>query len=463
MVLPNRIPTPPFIQKLQWIFDPVQYLENAAKKYPDIFTADIVGFGSPVVFINHPNLIREVFTNDRKKFAALGEANKIFQPLVGNTSIIMLDGDRHKQRRRLLMPPLHGERMQAYGSLICNITEKVFGQLPLNKSFSARAVVQEISLLVILEAVFGLHKGERYSKLRHLLAEMMDVFKSPLTSSFLLLPFLQKDLGRWSPWARFLRQRQQIDQLLYAEISERREQSDPNRIDILSLLMSAKDEEGNSMTDEELRDELITILLGGHETTATAIAWVLYWIHYKPEIREKLFQELHILGDYPDPMSIFRLPYLTNVINETLRMYPVLMATLPRVVQEPVELLGYPIEVGTILVGGIYLTHRRESLYPDPEKFQPERFLDSQFSPYEYMPFGAGVRRCIGEALAVFEMKLVLATILSSYQLELESNKPEKAQRRGAGIGPGNGVNMVIKGRRVPQKSLVPMATTTAP
>lgn len=463
MLLPNTLQTPSFIQKLQWIVDPVQYLKNAAKKYPDIFTADIVGFGCPVVFVNHPSVIREVFTNDRKKFAALGQANKLFQPLVGNTSIVMLDGDRHKQRRQLLMPPLHGERMRAYGSSICDLTEKVFSQLPLNQSFSARNVVQEISLLVILEAVFGLNEGERYYELKRLLALLMDVFKSPITSSFLLLPFLQKDLGIWSPWGKFLRRRQQIDQLLYAEISERREQPDPNRIDILSLLISARDEEGNSMTDQELRNELISILLGGYETTAIAIAWALYWIHYKPEIRGKLLQELHTLGDYPDPMNIFRLPYLTNVINETLRMYPVLMATLPRVVQEHVELLGHPIEPGTVIVGGIYLTHHRESLYPDPEEFQPERFLEYQFSPYEYMPFGAGVRRCIGEALAVFEMKLVLATILSGYQLELESSQPEKAQRRGAAIGPGNGVKMIIKGRCARQKSLVPMAPTPAP
>lgn len=463
MLLPNRLHTPSFIQKFQWIFDPLQYLKNTAKKYPDIFTADIVGFECPVVFVNHPKVIQEVFTNDRKKFAALGEANKIFQPLVGNTSIIMLDGDRHKKRRQLLMPPLHGERMRAYSSLICDLTKKVFNQLPLNRSFSARNVLQEISLLVILEAVFGLNEGERYCELKRLLALLMDVFNSPFTSSFLLLPFLQKNLGRWSPWGRFLHQQQQIDRLLYAEIAERRENPDPNRIDILSLLMSAKDEAGNSMTDQELRDELITLLLAGYETTATAMAWALYWIHYKPEIREKLLQELHTLGDYPDPMNIFRLPYLTNVINETLRIYPILMATFPRVVQEPVELLGHPIETGTVIVGGIYLTHRRESLYPDPEDFQPERFLEQQFSPYEYMPFGAGARRCLGEALAVFEMKLVLATILSDYQLELESSQPEKAQRRGATIAPGNGVKMVIKGRCTPQKSLVPMATTPAP
>lgn len=462
MPLPNPIQTPPFIQKLQWLLEPVKYLENAAKKYPDIFTADILGYGCPVVFVNNPIGIQKIFTNDRKKFAALGEANKTFQPLIGNYSVIMLDGDRHKQRRQLLMPPLHGERMRAYGSLICDITQKVFSQLPLNQSFSARTLTQEISLSVILEAIFGLYEGERYYQLRRLLALLMNIFQTPLASSFLLLPFLQQDLGPLSPWGKFLSLRQQIYQLLDAEIAERRKKSDSNDIDVLSLLMSAKDEAGNAMTNQELRDELMSLLLGGHETASTAMAWALYWIHSQPEVREKLFQELGTLSEDPDPMTIFQLPYLTSIINETLRIYPVLMATLPRVVQEPAELLGHPIDPGTVVVGGIYLTHHRESIYAEPEKFQPERFLNKQFSPYEYLPFGSGVRRCIGEALAMFEMKLALATILSNYELELESKQPEKAQRRGVSLAPANGVKMVIKERRLREKLLLPLAATPA-
>ncbi|MBW4609667.1 MAG: cytochrome P450 [Hassallia sp. WJT32-NPBG1] len=460
MALPNRLKTPSFVQKLQWVADPIQYMEKAARQYPDIFTAEVVGFGGPVVFVNHPQAIQEIFTNDTKKFAALGEANKIFQPLIGNSSTIMLDGARHKQRRQLVMPSFHGERMRAYGSLICNLTERVFSQLSPDKPFSARAVTQEISLLVILEAVFGLHEGERCEKLKHLLTLLMDVFQSPLTSSFLLFPSLQQDLGAWSPWGKFLRQRSSIDELLYAEIAERQEKPDLDRIDILSLLMSARDEAGNPMTNQELRDELMTLMLAGHETTATAMAWALYWIHQKPEVYQKLLQELDILGDSPDPMSIFRLPYLTNVCNEILRIYPLLMVTLPRVVQERVKLLGHALEPGTVLVGGIYLTHHRENLYPDPEQFQPERFVKSQFSPYEFMPFGGGVRGCIGQALAMFEMKLVLATVLSGYQLALVDRRPEKPQRRGLTLGPANGVKMVITERRARQESRATMATT---
>jgi cytochrome P450 family 110 len=461
MQLPNPLNTPSFVQKLQWIADPMQYMKSAAQQHPDIFTAEIVGFGDTLVFVNHPQAIQEILTNERKKFVAVGELNKVLQPLLGDYSIIMLGGTRHKQRRQLLMPHFHGERMRAYGQLFSDITEKVFSRLPVDQPFLARTTMQEISLQVILQVVFGLYEGERCEQLKHLLVSMLDFFRSPLTSSFLLLSFLQKDLGAWSTWGRFLRDRQQVDELLNAEIAERRTQQYPDRIDILSLLISSRDEAGQSMTNQELCDELKSLMFGGYETTATAMAWALYWIHHKPQVREKLLQELDILGDSPDPMSIFRLPYLTAVCNETLRINPILMLTLPAVVQESVELLGHTLEPGTIVNGCIYLVHQREDLYAQPNEFRPERFLERQFSPYEFLPFG-GLRRCIGEALAMFEIKLVLAKILSSYQLALAVSQPEKPQRQGVTLAPANGVKMVIKGRRVLQKSLVPMANTPA-
>jgi cytochrome P450 len=453
MQLPNTLKTPSFLQKLQWVVDPVGYMETATQQYPDIFTAEVVGFGDTLVFVNHPQAIQEILTNDRKKFAAVGEENKILQPLIGDYSVIMLEGNRHKRRRQILMPPFHGERLQAYGNLICNLTEKVFNQLPQDKPFLARNTMQDISLQVMLEAVFGLYEGERYQQLKRLLMLITEKFNSPLTASLLYFPFLQKDLGTWSPWGKFVRQRQQIDQLLYAEIADRREHPDSNRIDILSLLMSAKDEQGNSMTDQELRDEMMTLLLAGHETTASAMAWGLYWIHHLPQVREKLLQELDTLGESPNPMSIARLPYLSAVCNETLRITPVAINTFTREVQEPVELLGHRLEPGTLVVGCIYLLHQREDLYPDHKQFKPERFLKHQFSPYEFMPFGAGARSCIGNALAPFEMKLVLATILSRYQLALVDNRPEKPQRRSITLAPAGGVKMVITGDRLRRES----------
>ena len=445
----NQIDTISLLQQIQWVADPVGYMETAARKYPDIFTANIIGFGNSIVFVNEPQAIQQILTNDRKQFSAPGELNGILKPILGDASMMMLDGDRHKKRRQLVMPAFHGSRMQNYGQLIFEITTKVFKNLDANKtinsSFLVRDTMQDISLQIILQAVFGLYEGDRSQQLKRLMSQMTELFNSPFTSAAIFFPSLQKDFGAWSPWGNFVRQKAQIDQLIYAEIAERRASNDPSRTDILTMLLSASDEEGKGMTDLEVHDELLALLLAGHETTATAMSWALYWIHRLPDIKEKLLKELKTVEDPTDWMSIFRLPYLTAVCNETLRIHPVAMLTFPRVVVEPVELLGYKLEPNTIVIGCIYLVHHREELYPDAEQFKPERFLDRQFSPYEFMPFGGGVRRCVGEALAQFEMKIVLATILSNYDLELCDRKPVKPQRRGVTLAPAGGLKMALK------------------
>ncbi len=444
----NEINTIPFLQQVQWVANPVGYMEKAVQQYPDIFTAKIIGFGNSIVFINEPQAIQQLLTNDRKQFSAPGELNGILSPILGNSSVIMLEGDRHKKRRQLVMPAFHGSRMQNYGQLVYDLTTKVFDRLIVNQTsnqtFLAREAMQDISLQIILQAVFGLYTGDRSQQLKKLMTKMTELFTSPLTSGLLFFPSLQKDLGAWSPWGSFVRQREQIDKLIYLEIAERRANKDLERTDILSMLLSASDEEGKGMTDGELRDELLALLFAGHETTATAMSWALYWIYRQPSVKEKLLQELKGLSVPTDWMSIFKLPYLTAVCNETLRIHPVAMLTFPRVVVEPTELLGYKLEPNTIMSGCIYLLHHREDLYPDAEQFKPERFLERQFSPYEFMPFGGGVRRCVGEALAQFEMKIVLATILSNYNLELRDRHPVKPQRRGVTLAPAGGIKMTL-------------------
>ncbi len=450
MSLPNSLKTPGLLQKIQWVVDPVGYMENAAKQYPDIFTANVVGFGSNLVFVNQPQAIQTILTNDRKQFAALGELNRILSPLIGDYSIVLLEGNQHRRRRQLLMPPFHGERMRAYGELICRLTQQVFDQVVEGQVFRARDAAQQISLQVILEAVFGLKAGEQMTQLRQLMASMSELFRSPITSSMLFFNILQQDLGAKSPWGRFVREREAVDRIIYSEIAERRKSGVGDRADILSLLMTAQDETGEFMTDQELRDELMTLLFAGHETTATAMSWALYWSHHIPQVRERILQELASLGPSPDPVNITKLPYLTAVCNETLRIHPVAMLTFPRVVQEPVELLGHKLEPGTPLMGCMYLVHQREDLYPQPKQFKPERFLERQFSPYEFIPFGGGVRRCIGEALAMFELKLVLGTVLSRYELELADTKPEIPCRRGVTLAPKNGVKMRLVRKQAP-------------
>ena len=446
--LPDGPQTHPFVQTLQWLISPLEYMEACAKRYGDIFTLRIGPVFAPQVFISNPQAIQQIFTTDPKQLDS-GEPAGIRSPLLGRQSMLALEGKAHQRQRKLLTPPFHGERMLAYGQLIRDITEQVTSQWQVDEPFSVLPSMQAISFQVILKAVFGLEDGPRYEKLKELLIAILNPKRPLLRVVMLLFPLLRRDLGPWSPWGNFMRQRQQIDELIYAEIRERKEQPDePSRSDVLSLMISARDEQGQPMTDVELRDELMTLLVAGHETTATSLAWALYWIHHLPQVREKLLQELDSLGENPDPNTIFRLPYLNAVCSETLRLYPVAMLTLNRLVKSPLEIMGYQFEPGTLLIPSIYLTHHREDLYPQPKQFKPERFLERQFAPYEYLPFGGGNRRCLGMAFALFEMKLVLATVLSRWQMELANSKPVEPVRKGVLLTPAEGVRMVVTGMR---------------
>ncbi|NEQ68672.1 MAG: cytochrome P450 [Symploca sp. SIO2D2] len=447
MTLPDGPKTPRLWQQIQWITDPISYMETNAQKYGDIFTVGAGFAGETILFVSNPKIIQTVFANP-KLFAAPGYLNKILQPLVGENSLFLLEEPKHQDRRKLLYPPFHSKRMQVYGQLICEITKNVTTKLSFNTPFSMRKTMEKITMRVILQVVFGLHRGERYTQLEELLSARINAVSSPLSSILNFFPFLAKDYGSWSPGYRIKLQQQQIDDLLYAEISDRRAEGESDRTDILSLLLSARYENGERMSDEELHDELMTLLFAGHETTATALAWAFYWIHYLPEVKQKLLEEIDSLGENPDPMSLVKLPYLTAVCQETLRIYPGVHLTLPRIVQKNVEIDGKQLENEINIFGCIYLLHQREDLYPQPKQFKPERFLECQFSPYEYMPFGSGIRRCIGAVLAEFEMKLVVTTILKKYQLELADSHPVKPQRRGTFVGPSSGVKMIVKADR---------------
>ena len=452
MTLPDGSKTLPFLQLIQWIANPLALLETSQQRYGDPFTLRLGSF-APLVFFSNPQAIQEIFTAQPNQFDT-GRANGILRPLVGDQSLLLLDGDRHQRQRRLLTPPFHGDRMKSYGQLICDITQQVISEWTIGEPFAVRSSMQDISFQVILQAVFGLNEGQRCEQLKQLLPAMLDVAGSPLSSSLLFFRILQQDLGAWSPWGHFVRQRQQIDEILYAEIAERRQQADSSRTDILSLLMSARDQNGQPMTDTELRDELMTLLTAGHETTASALSWALYWIHSLPDVHHKLLQELDAFDD-SDLSGIAKLPYLSAVCQETLRIYPIAMLAFARVVKSPFQFMGYDLEPNTLLAPCIYLTHHREDLYPEPKLFKPERFLERQYSTYEYLPFGGGNRRCIGVALALFEMKLVLATILSRSQLQLVENSQVKPMRRGVTLAPSGGKWLVATSQR--QKAKIPV------
>ncbi|MBC1241448.1 cytochrome P450 [Nostoc sp. 2RC] len=444
---------PKIIQLLQWVFNPLKLMETSAKAYGECFSLQLTS-SKPLVLFSNPQAIQQLFTSSLEQLDAKGSA-QLLQPLLGENSLILLSGESHQRQRRLLTPPFHGDRMKAYGQIITNITHEIISKWKIGEPFSIRDSMQEISLKVILQAVFGLNQGERLTKLQGLLRSVLELSGSPLRASITFFPILQVDLGNWSPWGIFLRQMQQIDELLYSEIQERRDRPDASRSDILSLMMSARDVNGEPMTDVELRDELMTLLVAGHETTASALTWAIYWIHHLPEVREKLLTELDNVNENADWNDISRLPYLTAVCQETLRIYPIVMLTIPRIVKKPIEIMGYEFQPGTLLTGSIYLMHHREDLYPEPNQFKPERFLQRQYSQYEYLPFGGGNRTCIGMAFAMFEMKLVLATVLSQINLALVDNYPVKPMRRGITLGPSGGKWLIATSQRQKVKTPV--------
>ncbi|OUL36775.1 cytochrome P450 [Nostoc sp. T09] len=451
MKLPNGPQSPALVQMLQWIFRPMPFMEDCAQRYGDIFTLQL---NPSIVFVSNPQALQQILTSDTKEFAAPSDWNTVFEPMLGKNSVITVSGEVHRRQRQLLMPPFHGDRMRTYGEVINKVTEEVISQWQIDKPFCVRSAMQIITMRVIMQAVFGLYEGPRAQELEEVLAVMLNE-TSPLRVVELYFPALRLDFGPKSSWGRFLRRKERVHQLLNEEIQERRDNPDPSRTDILSLLIAARDETGVAMTDEELRDELMTLLTAGHETTATALTWALYWIHKSPSVQEKLLKELDSLGDNPDTSSIFKSPYLNAVCCEALRIYPVGMLTFPRVVKTPVALCGHDLEPGTVVLGSIYLTHQREDLYPQHQEFKPERFLERQFSPYEFLPFGGGARRCIGMAFAQFEMKVVLAKILSSWELALVDHRDVRPQRRGLVTGPNRSIQMVVKKQhQLPSRTL---------
>lgn len=448
MQLPKGSQSLVFIQKLRWIFTPMSFMDECAKKHGDIFSLRFSKNKPTLVLVSNPQAMQEILTNDTKKFSAPGSLNKDFKKLLGKNSLIAISGKQHQRQRQLLVPPFHGEKIRNYAQIVSKVTQEVISQWQIGQPFCVLGATRAITLRVIMQAVFGLYDTERAKELEKLLGELLETTSSPIRTGINSFPLLRLVFGNLTPAKKIVTYHQQIDNLLYAEIQERRNNPDPSRSDILSLLMAARDENGEFMTDEELRDELMTLLVAGHETTATAIAWALYWIHKTPRVREKLLQELDSLGENPDSSAIVQLPYLTAVCNEALRIHPVGIFTLPRQVEKPLSLGNLDLEPGTVVVGSIYLIHRREDIYPNPESFQPERFLNKQFSPYEFLPFGGGVRRCIGSAFALFEMKLVLAKILHCTELELVNRRPVKVVKRGLVSGPSQSIRMIFKGQR---------------
>ena len=396
---------PPFAQMFAWAFRPISLMENASKKYGETFTLKFSGFPTEVLYTN-PKDIKQIFTGSGDVMHA-GKINAVLEPMVGPKSVLVLDGASHMEQRKLLLPPFHGERMHSYCEQMRVAADEMIDRWPADEIFAVHPHTQKFTLQVILKTVFGMTEGPRFERLERLLTELLDRVASPV----LLSKFFQVNLGPLTSWARLQKIHAEIDQILFELFDECRTNADPNRTDVLAMLVSAKHEDGRFMSFQELRDEMITLLVAGHETTATALAWALYNIMSTPGVTEKIQAELaEVVADEDVGVShLPKLKYLDSVIKETLRLKPVI-PMVGRVLQEPMTIGAYELPAGVAAVPCVYLTHRREDIYPDPLAFKPERFLQKPPGPYEFFPFGGGIRRCIGAASNCLASPSVLAS-----------------------------------------------------
>jgi cytochrome P450 family 135 len=401
-------------------------MEGCAAHYGDTFTLRLAG-ERPWVMMSHPDAVKEVFTGPADLLHA-GEGNRILLPVVGATSVLLLDDEAHKEQRRLLMPPFRGNHLASYADTMAAVAQAEIARWPRGRPVRLHPRMQALTLEVILRAVFGLAVGTRLDQLRAELVRTLSI-SSGMAGQLVLV------LGPRARAAMTRKLFSNVDGLLYAEIDERRRVDRlDERGDVLSILLQARHADDRPMSDVEIRDELITLLVAGHETTATALAWAVEQLVRHPDHQARLTEEIHA-GEHQ---------FCDAVVKETLRLRPVL-SLVARRLKAPMEIGGVQLPAGVTVVPSIYLMHRRPDIYPDPKQFQPKRFLEQRAGTYTWIPFGGGVRRCLGAAFAEYEMRIVLGTLFGSCTVRPTSKRPEPVRRRGITHVPGNGATVVLE------------------
>jgi cytochrome P450 len=436
--LPPGPSSPPLIQGIGLWSRPLAYLERCRARYGKRFTVRFP-LTPPFVAITEPDQVKEVFTAPPDVLHP-GEGARVLEPLVGRNSLILLDEDPHMEQRKLMLPAFHGERMERLADLVGAVTEAEIDRWGAAAELQLYPRLQRLTLEVILRAVFGLDPGPRLDALRDRLSTLLAYGDHPMT----LLPeppmWLMRLTNRVGPLRGFLEIREDVDRLLFEQIAERRSDYS-DRDDILAIMLSARHTDGSPMSDQEVRDELMTLLAAGHETTASTLAWGFEVLSREPKVRRRLVEEIEEGEDDA---------YLTATIQETLRRRPVLPNTEPRLVKRPIEVGGWLYPKGCALVANAYLLHHDADLYPDPYAFRPERFLDSPPGTYTWIPFGGGRRRCIGASFAMLEMKIVLPAVLRSFELQPGGAAPEPPRRRNITVRPGHGSRVRLAPRSAP-------------
>ena len=448
---PPSVPLSKPVQTMRFVARPISFLEYWRRELGETFAASLYGPGE-VVFISDAESLKALFSRDRVNTIAPGR-NIALRPLLGPGSLLLQEDEEHLRRRKLMLPPFHGERMRAYEQVIAETTEGAIARWPEGEPFALHPTMQEITLEVILRAVFGLGEAtrsgsetregkdrqSRYDELSDGLTEILAATGS-LRAVGLLFPAVRN-----SPvYRRLTGLIDRVDDLLAAQIAECR--SDPGlaeREDILALLVQARFEDGEGMWDSEIRDQLMTLLLAGHETTATALAWAFDLLFRRPDSLDRLLTDVRTSDDDG---------YLDAVIAEALRVRPVVPFT-GRQLREPAVLGGYELEPGQVVLAAIWLAHTRRDHYPDPYAFRPERFLDSAPETFSWVPFGGGTRRCIGAAFAQLEMRVVLRTILRERDLRPATTRAERPIRRNVTMSPAGGTPAIANRVRVAVES----------
>lgn len=414
---------------------PFEHMPRWQARYGDLLTVPTMN--GDVVLAASPEGARAIFSAPPERFAPFGVNN--LACLLGPGSMVLLGGERHRQERKLLMPPFHGDRMRAYARIMAEVTERHVAEAAASGPVRMQDVAQAISLEVIIRAVFGMQEAARARACADAVLAMIQAIHPAL----LFMPFLHRELGGIGPYARLRRRIEALDVLLREQIERAR--AAPGE-DILSLLVGARYDDGSPMGEAEMCDELRTLLFAGHETTAVSLAWAVDLVHRHPAALARLQGELDALGPDPDPARYAELPYLDAVCKESLRLYPVVTEVL-RELRAPLQIGAHEIPAGLGVSPSILLIHRRPELYPEPAAFRPERFLERKFSPFEYLPFGGGHRRCIGAGFASFEMKVALGATLSGWRIQLEDATPPVPRRRNVTMAPRGGVPVHLVAR----------------
>jgi cytochrome P450 len=427
---------PSLIQGIGTWKRPLASLRHYRARYGKRFTVRFPA-SPPFVILSDPAEIKEVFAAPPDVLHP-GEGARVLEPLVGKNSVILLDEAAHLEQRKLLLPAFHGEKMARLSGLMAEAAEREVASWPSGEAIPLQPRMGALTLEIILRSVFGLDPGERLEALRGRLAQMLAFGDRPIS----LVPLdpngrVAKVLALTPPVAAFWRLQAEIDELLFKLIDERRA-DEGQRDDVLTMLLDARHEDGSPMSGQELRDELLTMLVAGHETTATSLAWAFAVLAREPRVLARLVDELATDGG----------AYLTATIQESLRRRPVLPNVEPRLVVRPFELGGWTYPTGVCLVPNAYLVHHDPGIYPDPYEFRPERFLDESPGTYTWIPFGGGRRRCIGASFAMLEMQIVMRTVLERWELRAAPGGAELAARRNITVRPKRGALVELGERR---------------